>query len=116
VELIVDNTSPEPVPVETLIPLADRVLVRRLEYEQREDSKIIVPEIARVPSTECIVEAIGPGRIFERNGVRVPVDVKVGDRVVIGKYSGADIENGEKQYLLVKEDEIMCVLEPEDEP
>lgn len=112
-ELIVDNTAAEPIVVETLLPIGDRVLVRRLDYQQKADSKIVVPEIARVPSTECVVEAVGPGRVFERNGTRVPVDVKVGDHVVIGKYSGADIENAGAQYVLVKEDEIMCVLEDE---
>jgi len=91
-------------------PLNDRVLLRRLEQEEVVKGGIIIPDTAKEKPMEAEVRAVGPGKLDE-NGKRVPCEVKKGDRVLIGKYSGTDIKIDDEEYLIVREDEILGVIE-----
>jgi chaperonin GroES len=89
-------------------PLHDRVLVRRLEEEEIAKGGIIIPDTAKEKPQEGQVMAVGAGRIEE--GKRVPLDVKVGDRILFGKYIGNDIKLDDQEYLILREEEILAKL------
>jgi len=89
-------------------PLHDRVLVKRLEQKEAVKGGIIIPDTAKEKPQEGEVIAVGAGRI--EKGSRVPLDVKAGDRVLFGKYSGAEIKVDDEEYLILKEDEILAKL------
>ncbi|MFH1175979.1 MAG: co-chaperone GroES [Acidobacteriota bacterium] len=91
-------------------PLHDRVLLRRLEEKEVIKGGIIIPDSAKEKPQEAEVIAVGPGKLDD-NGKRMPIDVKKGDRVLIGKYSGSDIKIGDDELLIVREDEILGVIE-----
>jgi chaperonin GroES len=91
-------------------PLNDRVLLRRLEEKEVVKGGIIIPDTAKEKPQEAEVFAVGPGKLDE-NGKRVPCEVKKGDRVLIGKYSGTDIKIADEEYVIVREDEILGVIE-----
>jgi chaperonin GroES len=91
-------------------PLHDRVLVRRLEEKEERKGGIIIPDSAKEKPQQAEVKAVGNGKLLE-TGQRVPLDVKAGDRILFGKYSGADIKLGGEEYLILREDEILAVLE-----
>ncbi len=91
-------------------PLHDRVLVRRLEEEEQKVGGIIIPDTAKEKPQQGEVIGVGNGKLLE-NGERVPLDVKVGDRVLFGKYAGADVKIDGEEYLILREDEILAVLE-----
>lgn len=93
-----------------LRPLHDRVLVQRLEEAEQKIGGIIVPDTAKEKPQQAHVKAVGSGKMLE-NGERVPLDVKAGDRILFGKYSGSDIKIDGEEYLILKEDEILGVLE-----
>ncbi len=94
-----------------LRPLHDRVLVRRLEEgEARSTGGIIIPDTAKEKPQQAEVIAVGSGKLLE-NGERVPPEVKAGDRILFGKYSGSDIKIGGLEHLILREDEILGVLE-----
>lgn len=93
-----------------LRPLHDRVLVKRLEESEQKVGGIIIPDTAKEKPQQALVEAVGSGKLLE-SGERVPLDVKAGDRILFGKYSGSDIKIEGKEYLILKEDEILGVLE-----
>ena len=90
-------------------PLHDRVLVHRVDPEQKVKGGIIIPDSAQEKPLEAKVVAVGAGKIDD-NGKRIPLEVKVGDRVLIGKYSGNEIKIGEKEHVIVREDEILGVI------
>ena len=90
-------------------PLHDRVLVRRIEQEEKTAGGIIIPDTAKEKPIEGEVIAIGSGTRLE-DGKVIPLDVKVGDRILFGKYSGNDIKIDGEEYLILREDEILCVL------
>jgi chaperonin GroES len=90
-------------------PLHDRILVKRVEEEVRRGG-IIIPDTAKEKPQEGKVVAVGDGRVLE-NGKRVPLDVKAGDRVLFGKYSGSEVKIEDEDYLILKEEEILGVLE-----
>ena len=91
-------------------PLHDRVLVKRLESEEEEvRGGIIIPDTAKEKPQEAEVIAAGPGKLQE-DGSRQPMDVKAGDRVLIGKYSGSDIKIDDENYVILREDEILAVV------
>lgn len=94
----------------TIRPLNDRVLLRRIEPEEVVKGGIIIPDTAKEKPQEAEVMAVGPGRLDD-SGKRVPIEVKKGDRVLIGKYSGTDIKIGDDEYVIVREDEILGVIE-----
>jgi chaperonin GroES len=91
-------------------PLHDRVLIRRLEEKEVVKGGIIIPDTAKEKPQEAEVVAVGPGKLDD-NGKRMPIDVKKGDRILIGKYSGSDIKIDDQEYVIVREDEILGVLE-----
>jgi chaperonin GroES len=90
-------------------PLRDRVLVRRIEGTEEKVGGIIVPDTAKEKPTHAEVVAVGSGRVLE-DGKRVPLDLKAGDKVLVGKWSGTDVKIDGEEYLILKEDEILGVL------
>ena len=91
-------------------PLHDRVLAKRVEPEEEVRGGIIIPDTAKEKPQEAEVAAVGPGKLDD-DGKRQPMDVKVGDRVLIGKYSGSEIKIDGVEYTILREDEILAVLE-----
>ena len=89
-----------------VIPLHDRVLVRRLEEKETAKGGIIIPDTAKEKPQEGEVMAVGAGKI--EKGKRVPLDVKVGDRILFGKYTGNDITIDDQEYLILREEEILA--------
>src|ERR1700757_1676357 len=86
-------------------PLHDRVVVRRLEEKETAKGGIIIPDTAKEKPHEGEVMAVGAGKI--EKGKRVPLDVKVGDRILFGKYTGSEIKIDGQEYLILREDEIL---------
>jgi chaperonin GroES len=89
-------------------PLHDRVLVKRIEEKESIKGGIIIPDTAKEKPQEGEIIAAGAGKI--EKGVRVPLDVKAGDRVLFGKYSGTEIKIEDQEYLILREDEILAKL------
>jgi chaperonin GroES len=89
-------------------PLHDRVLVRRLEEKNTAKGGIIIPDTAKEKPQEGEVMAVGVGKI--EKGKRVPLDVKVGDRILFGKYTGSEIKIDDQEYLILREEEIFGKL------
>ena len=92
-----------------LKPLADRVLVKVDEEETKTKGGILLPDTAQKKSQKGTVIAIGSGKMLD-HGVRTPFEVKVGDRVLLAKYSGVDIEEEGENYLLLSERDILAIL------
>ena len=91
-------------------PLHDRVLVKRLESDEEQvRGGIIIPDTAKEKPQEAEVVAVGPGKIQD-NGKRQPMDVKAGDRILIGKYSGSEIKIDDDDFVILREDEILAVV------
>jgi chaperonin GroES len=89
-------------------PLHDRVLVRRLEERETAKGGIIIPDTAKEKPQEGEVMAVGAGKI--EKGKRVPLDVKAGDRILFGKYTGNDILVDDQEYLILREEEILAKI------
>jgi chaperonin GroES len=87
-------------------PLHDRILVTRLEAKEMERSGIIIPDTAKEKPQEGQVMAVGAGKI--EKGKRIPLDVKVGDRILFGKYTGNDIKIDDQEYLILREEEVLA--------
>jgi chaperonin GroES len=92
-------------------PLADRVIVKPLEQDEKTASGILLPETAKEKPQEGIAVAIGPGRWDEDGKKRVEMEVAVGDKVVFAKYSGSEIKLAEQKYLIMSEKDVLAVLE-----
>ena len=90
-------------------PLADRILVRRIEESETIRGGIIIPDTAKEKPQEGEVVAVGPGRLTDE-GKRIAPEVKKGDRVLIGKYSGTDVKIEGTEYVILREDEVLGVL------
>ena len=93
-------------------PLADRILVRRIEEKESIRGGIIIPDTAKEKPQEGEVVAVGPGRMTEE-GKRIVLDVKKGDRVLIGKYSGTEVKIDGTEYVILREDDVLGVLASE---
>ncbi|HXH49395.1 MAG TPA: co-chaperone GroES [Terriglobia bacterium] len=93
-----------------LRPLQDRILIKRVEEKETVKGGIIIPDTAKEKPQEGEVVAVGHGKKTE-DGKVIPLDVKVGDRVLFGKYSGNDIKIDDQEYLILREDEVLGVLE-----
>jgi chaperonin GroES len=93
-----------------LRPLHDRVLVKRLEEGEQKRGGIIIPDSAREKPQQAEVQAVGNGKLMD-SGERTAVEVKPGDRILFGKYSGSEIKLDGKEFLILREDEILAVLE-----
>ena len=91
-------------------PLHDRVIAIRREHQEEVRGGIIIPDTAKEKPQEAEVTAVGPGKISD-DGSRQPMDVKAGDRVLIGKYSGSEIKIDGEEYVILREDEILAVIE-----
>jgi chaperonin GroES len=91
-------------------PLHDRVIVRRLEEERKTAGGIVIPDTAKEKPIQGEVIAVGTGKILEDGKVR-PLDVKAGDKVLFGKYSGTEIKVGDEELLVLREEDIMGVVE-----
>ena len=90
-------------------PLRDRVLVRRIEEAEQKVGGIIIPDTAKEKPLQAQVIAVGSGRILE-SGEKMPLDLKAGDKVLIGKWSGTEVKVDGEDLLILKEDEILGVL------
>lgn len=91
-------------------PLQDRVVIRRMEEERTSAGGIVLPDSATEKPVQGEVVAVGNGKILD-SGESRPLDVKVGDRVLFGKYSGTEVKIGDKELLVMREDDIMGVVE-----
>jgi chaperonin GroES len=90
-------------------PLADRILVRRIEEKETMRGGIIIPDTAKEKPQEGEVVAVGPGRRTD-DGTRIAMEVKKGDRILIGKYSGTDVKIDGTEYVILREDDVLGVL------
>jgi len=94
-----------------LRPLADRVVVKPVERDEMTKSGIVLPDTAKEKPQEGIIEAVCNGRYNEQTGVRVALDVKVGDRVMYAKYAGSEVKIDDTEYLILGEKDILAVVE-----
>jgi chaperonin GroES len=92
-------------------PLQDRILVERIEEEIKKGG-IIIPDSAKEKPQQGKVIAVGPGRVDDK-GNRIPMEVKKGDTILFGKYSGNEIRIGEEEHLIMREDDVLAVIEKE---
>jgi chaperonin GroES len=90
-------------------PLHDRILVERLEEQEVKKGGIIIPDTAKEKPQEGRVIAVGNGKP-DKDGKKVPLDVKAGDRILFGKYSGSEVKVDDKEYLIVREDDVLAIL------
>ena len=91
-----------------LQPLEDRIVVRTQEAEETTSSGLVIPDTAKEKPQQGEIIAVGPGR-YEKN-VRVPMEVKVGDKVLYGKYSGTEVTIDTEQYLILRESDVLAVV------
>ena len=90
-------------------PLADRILVQRLEEDEAKVGSIYIPDTAKEKPQQAKVIAVGPGKVAD-DGSRVPLEVSVGDTVLIGKYSGTDVKLGGEDHLIIREDDVLAIV------
>ena len=95
--------------MKNLIPLNDRIIIKRLEREDKTSSGIVIPDSASGKSDQGRVVAIGPGK-KNQDGKRVPSDLKGGELVLFGKYAGQAIKFGEEELLVMKEEDVLAVI------
>jgi chaperonin GroES len=93
-----------------LRPLHDRILIKRIEEKETVKGGIIIPDTAKEKPQEGEVVAVGNGK-KEKDGKVVPLDVKAGDRILFGKYSGAEIKMDNEEYLILREEEVLGIIE-----
>jgi chaperonin GroES len=91
-------------------PLYDRVLIKRIEEKEQKKGTIIIPDTAKEKPMEGKVVAVGAGAV-NKEGKRTPLDVKVGDRVLFGKYAGTEIKIDDQEHVILREDEVLGILE-----
>jgi len=90
-------------------PLADRVMVKRMEMAEVKKGGIIIPDTAKEKPQEAEVMKVGPGRLTE-DGKKIPMEVKKGDRILFGKYSGTEVTIDENEYLIMREADILAII------
>lgn len=90
-------------------PLSDRIVVEVLEAKEKTKSGIVLPDTAKEKPQEALVVATGKGRVSD-DGKTIPPEVKAGDKVLFGKYSGTEITMDEKEYLILKEEDILAIV------
>jgi chaperonin GroES len=91
-------------------PLQDRIIVCRLDSEEKTASGLIIPDSAKEKPQQGKVIAVGKGKVKD-DGSHQPVDLKVGDIILFGKYSGTDVKIGEQEYLIMREDDVLGVVQ-----
>src|SRR5271169_1102448 len=99
-----------PTAMKSIRPLGDRVLIKRIQEEEKTKGGIIIPDTAKEKPQEGLVVAVGKGKTTEEGKVIAP-DVKKGDRILFGKYSGTEVKIEGEEHLILREDEIVGVLE-----
>jgi chaperonin GroES len=90
-------------------PLHDRILVRRVDEEEKTAGGIIIPDTAKEKPQEAIVVAVGPGRVGD-DGKTIPMEVSVGNRVLVGKYSGTEVNIEGGEHVIVRQDDVLAIL------
>jgi chaperonin GroES len=90
-------------------PLHDRILLKRIEEKESVKGGIIIPDTAKEKPQEAVVVAVGNGKILE-NGTKLKLEVKEGDHILFGKYSGSEIKVDGEEYLIVREDDVLGIL------
>ncbi len=91
-------------------PLHDRIVVKRQEEKEIKKGGIIIPDTAKEKPQEGKVIAVGNGRVNE-DGKKISLDVKAGDKILFGKYSGSEVKIDEEEYLIMKEDDVLAIIE-----
>ena len=91
-------------------PLHDRLLVERLEEKEVKKGGIIIPDTAKEKPQEAKVIAVGTGKVTDE-GKKIPLTVKAGDKVLFGKYSGSEVKIDDKEYLIMREEDVLAILE-----
>jgi chaperonin GroES len=91
-------------------PLHDRIMVERLEEKEVKKGGIIIPDTAKEKPQEGKVIAVGSGKVGD-NGKKIPLDVKAGDKILFGKYSGSEVKIDDKEYLIMREEDILAILD-----
>jgi chaperonin GroES len=91
-------------------PLADRIVVKPLEETEQMRGGLYIPDTAKEKPQQGEVVAVGPGKLTE-DGKRIPIEVKEGDRVLYGKYSGTEVTVGDEQYLILRESDVLAVIQ-----
>ena len=90
-------------------PLADRLLVKRVDETEAKKGGIIIPDTAKEKPLQAEVVAVGPGRITD-DGKRVALEVKTGDKILMGKYSGTEVKIDGNEYLIMREDDVLAIV------
>jgi chaperonin GroES len=93
-----------------LRPLHDRILVKRVEEEEVRRGGIIIPDTAKEKPQEGKVIAVGAGKVGD-DGKKIPLDVKAGDRILFGKYSGSEVKINDEEYLILREEDVLGILD-----
>jgi chaperonin GroES len=91
-------------------PLHDRILVKRLEEQEVRRGGIIIPDTAKEKPQEGKVIAVGNGKVGD-DGKKIPLDVKAGDRILFGKYSGNEVKIEDEEYVIMREEDVLAILE-----
>ena len=90
-------------------PLQDRIIVKRVKEEEKTAGGIIIPDTAKEKPQQAEVVAVGPGRITD-DGKRVALEVKTGDKILMGKYSGTEVKIDGNEYVILREDDVLAVM------
>ncbi len=93
-----------------LRPLQDRILVQRVGEEEKTKGGIIIPDTAKEKPAEGKVVAVGKGKVDE-NGKRIALEIKKGDRILFGKYSGSEVKIEDKEYLIMREEDVLGIID-----
>jgi chaperonin GroES len=91
-------------------PLHDRILIKRMEEQETRRGGIIIPDTAKEKPQEGKVVAVGNGKVLD-DGKRLPLDVKAGDKILFGKYSGNEVKIEDEEYLIIREEDVLAILE-----
>jgi chaperonin GroES len=91
-------------------PLHDRIMVERLEEQEVKRGSIIIPDTAKEKPQEGKVVAVGTGKVGD-DGKKIPLDVKTGNKILFGKYSGSEVKIDDKEYLIMREEDVLAILE-----
>jgi chaperonin GroES len=94
----------------TLHPLHDRILVKRIEEGEVRRGGLIIPDSAKEKPQEGKVIAVGTGKVNE-DGKKIPLDVKAGDKILFGKYSGSEVKLDDEEYLILREEDVLAIIE-----
>jgi chaperonin GroES len=91
-------------------PLHDRILIKRLEEQEQKKGGIIIPDTAKEKPQEGKVIAVGNGKVTDE-GKKIPLDVKAGDKILFGKYSGSEVKVEDEEYLILREEDVLAIIE-----